>query len=152
MPWKFNKAAFKANNCCWVAGRMLIKSMTISFKGNLLSHLPRLPVFINTEGSLRLKLVPWLVEIPVVQQEDGKDNHWAAIFPKLGLPRANHYRLSNKSHATTKQAFGALGCDLRICILATDPICILPNSEQSFAKILENILYFVFWNRRNCEF
>ena len=26
-----------------------------------------------------------------------------------------------------------LGCDLRICILATDPICIFPNSEQSFA-------------------
>ena len=33
--------SFKANNCCWVAGRMLIKSMIISFKWNLLSHLPK---------------------------------------------------------------------------------------------------------------
>ena len=84
------------------------------------------------------------MEIPVVQQEDGKDNHWAAIFPKPGLPRANHYRLSNKSHATTKQAFGPLAVTCASAYLQRIHSAFFQNPNkvlQKYWKIL-CILYF----------
>ena len=140
---------FKSNTfvffSCWVGGRMLVKSTIISFKWNLLSHLPKVASCHQHWRVTEAKIGSMTCGNSCCAARRWEGQSLSSHLPKA--ERANHYRLSNKSHATTKQAFGALGCDLRICILATDPICILPKSKQSFAEILENTLYFVFWIR-----